>query len=76
MAGRRGGTRVLFRRARTRINTPSNPWGVFREGPGGHVPHLLEGGEHSMFPHIFGHLYHEAQVMHCVRPNPVYRHGH
>ena len=53
MAGRRGGTRVLFRRARTRINTPSNPWGVFREGPGGHVPHLLEGGEHSMFPPYF-----------------------
>ena len=26
--------------------------------------------------HVFDHLYHEALVLHCVRPNPVSHHVH
>ena len=46
---------------------------------GGGPPHPICGGwgtQYQKFPHLFDHLYHEAQVLHGVRPNPVSHHGH
>ena len=56
------------------------PGGGVRQGdmppPPPRAPHHLEGGGHNInVPHLVEHLYHEAQVLHCVRPNPVSRHG-
>ena len=45
--------------------------GINPGGDGGHVPHFLKGvGNYIKCspPPVFDQFYHEAQVLHCVRP--------